>query len=98
MQKWEYLLIIRELDFDLGFPIFKEKKIGLWHTYIGQSKNPADKNIDELLSQLGDEGWELVNAWAESGAFGGISIASQGTKDIAGFTTVEKWVFKRPKE
>lgn len=48
-----------------------------------------DTNMEELLPQLGEEGWELVNVVPESSAWG---------QNNSGATTEEKWVFKRVKE
>lgn len=47
-----------------------------------------DINVEELLPQLGEEGWELVNV---------VPISSDYGEHRAGFTSEEKWVFKRPK-
>lgn len=47
-----------------------------------------DKDMDRMLPQLGEEGWELVNVVAESSAWG---------ENNAGATTEEKWIFKRQK-
>lgn len=45
-------------------------------------------NMEEMLPQLGEEGWELVNVVSESSSWG---------NSTAGATTEEKWIFKRPK-
>jgi hypothetical protein len=46
-----------------------------------------DIEVEEMLPELGEEGWELVNVIAESSAWG---------ENNTGATTDEKWVFKRP--
>lgn len=48
-----------------------------------------DRDMEEILPQLGDEGWELVSVIPESSAWG---------ENNSGATTEEKWVFKRLKE
>lgn len=50
------------------------------------SKFEWDINIDEILPQLGDEGWELVSV---------VPISSEYGDSRAGLTTHERWVFKR---
>jgi len=46
-----------------------------------------DIDVEEMLPQLGGEGWELVNVIPESSAWG---------ENNTGATTDEKWIFKRP--
>ncbi|ERI92346.1 hypothetical protein HMPREF1982_02328 [Clostridiales bacterium oral taxon 876 str. F0540] len=59
-----------------------ERNIGLFSNY------EWDKDIEKMLPELGEEGWELVNVIAESSAYG---------ENNAGSTTEEKWIFKREK-
>lgn len=47
-----------------------------------------DENVVAQLPQLGEEGWELVSI---------VTRASQVGSLMAGVTTDEIWVFKRPK-
>lgn len=47
-----------------------------------------DENVVSQLPQLGDEGWELVSIVTRSSSVGSL---------VAGVTTDEIWVFKRPK-
>ncbi len=74
MPKWEYKLVVRNRGWPGGF----EPKEGTkWNV-----------DIEALLPQLGDEGWELVAVTPRSDFFG---------QSAAGFTTSDVWVFKRPK-
>lgn len=63
--------------------ILRQRKFGFF------SNNEWDIEIQELLPQLGDEGWELVNVVPESSTWG---------ENNSGTTTEEKWVFKRLKD
>ena len=47
-----------------------------------------DENVVSQLPQLGDDGWELVSIVTRSSSAGSL---------VAGVTTDEIWVFKRPK-
>ncbi len=51
--------------------------------------NKWSRDIQNTLTDLGDEGWELITVVTRS-AFTGISST--------GFTTDEMWVLKRPCE
>jgi hypothetical protein len=46
------------------------------------------------LTALGEEGWELVSVVASSSVAGG---SARSTMDMAGLTTQQLWVFKRPR-
>lgn len=46
-----------------------------------------DIEVEEMLPELGEEGWELISVIAESSAWG---------ENNTGATTDEKWIFKRP--
>lgn len=61
--------------------ILCQRNVGLFSNY------EWDTNIEELLPNLGQEGWELVNVVPESASWG---------ENNAGSTTEEKWIFKRP--
>ena len=47
-----------------------------------------DKDMESMLTELGEDGWELINVIPESSDWG---------ENISGTTTEEKWIFKRPK-
>ena len=109
MQKWEYLQLLRARPFAdyEGVDYFVP---GEWKTTV----NGQLVEMDDYLKELGEQGWELVSVVAESDLCGGIretggKIKTQSigkmvvdipmeSADIAGFTTREKWIFKRPKE
>lgn len=50
------------------------------------SSGEWDLNMEDMLPDLGEEGWELVNVVPESSAWG---------ENNSGVTTEEKWIFKR---
>jgi len=106
MQHWEYKIVFRSRVWEpltKGVPVQKATD---WKNHIGETE--IKKDIDKILAELGQEGWELVGISSNSdflGAYysyenrtvtgtGSIHIPSQ---DFAGYTTSEKWVFKRPK-
>ncbi len=71
MTRWDYRLIHRSREF-AGF---------------GKRAQSWTVEMEELLPELGREGWELV----------AVSSSSSWTGDAyAGLTTDEEWVFKRP--
>lgn len=76
MHKWQYFTLTRGRSIK-----------GSW-TGVYAEADSWDVNIEESLTKLGEEGWELIAVVSES------SIA--GTHG-AGFTSNELWVFKRPK-
>lgn len=45
-------------------------------------------NMCDFLPEMGEEGWELVSV---------LPLSSEYGEGKAGFTSDEKWVFKRPK-
>ncbi|WPC43923.1 DUF4177 domain-containing protein [Clostridium sp. JS66] len=47
-----------------------------------------DKDIELMLPELGEEGWELINVIPESTNWG---------ENRSGLTSEEKWIFKRLK-
>jgi hypothetical protein len=75
MQKWEYKTLFRQR--------------GAKGTTVRDYVDALDWNVrfEENLSELGDEGWELVAIVPRSGLAGTYG---------AGFTSEELWVFKRP--
>lgn len=60
----------------------RERSFGLFSDYSW------DIDIEAMLPELGEEGWELVNVIPESSAWG---------ENNSGTTTEEKWIFKRAK-
>jgi len=93
MQKWEYLLLVRQRSFE----IVKGKP---WYYAGGWVNDIGDKRYDDigkLLETLGNEGWELVSVSPRSSYAGGTTVQVNQTDDYAGFTDTELWVFKRPK-
>jgi hypothetical protein len=50
--------------------------------------SPDSLEMSQRLAEMGEEGWELVAVVTESGT---------GGHQVAGITTEEVWVFKRPK-
>lgn len=66
-----------------------EYKIILRQRHTGLFSNwEWDNDIEAILPELGEEGWELVSVVPESSAWG---------ENNSGVTTEEKWVFKRPR-
>lgn len=61
--------------------IICERSAGLFSSY------EWNVDIEEMLPEMGAEGWELVNVVPESSAWG---------ENNTGATTEEKWIFKRP--
>jgi len=99
-KKWAYLIILRTREFPrnetnggMGFVYYDA---GEWkNLYINGSDVGFAKASDmaTILKAMGDQGWELVavepiSSAATSGVQGGFSMA--------GATTDERWVFKRP--
>ena len=59
-----------------------KRETGFFSTY------EWDKDIEAMLPELGEEGWELVNI---------VPISSAWGENKTGSTTEEKWIFKRSK-
>ena len=85
MQKWDYRVVIRN------------------RTILGEDgqsfRNTTNWNINNMepaLQSLGQEGWELVSAMPQSDF--GSQLHNYGGPIVAGVTTSEIWVFKRPVE
>ncbi len=89
MQKWEYKTILRTRGWHKV-----DKKKAFWEAMDWDIINMGD-----TLTQLGEEGWELVAVSSKSGVLGGPAMGGTygGGPDYAGFTTEELWVFKRLK-
>ena len=90
MQKWEYKTVRRDR---------------VWQETRSQNNKRAewlvaaewDVNIQTELTRLGEEGWELV-AVAPRSSYLGSYHADGYSRDMAGFTDQETWVFKRPQQ
>lgn len=63
--------------------ITAQRSAGLFSSY------EWDTDVEDLLPQMGEDGWELVNVIPESSAWGENNTRA---------TTEEKWIFKRPVE
>ena len=87
MQLWEYKTVFRTRDFDFA----GEKKNADW-----MRAKSWNIDIDKELEQLGSDGWELVAVVPRSGLLGA-TPPSGWSRDYAGFTNEDLWVFKRPK-
>ncbi len=83
MQKWEYLFILRDRELD------SNHRIGSWDITFSPPQVQIGSKPSEFLPALGEQGWELVAVWPLS------DISGDG---LAGYTSIEKWVFKRPKQ
>lgn len=59
-----------------------KREIGIFSNY------EWDNDIESMLPDLGEDGWELINVIPESSAWG---------ENNSGSTTEEKWIFKRAK-
>ena len=114
MQKWEYMYIFktrgwqgRKKDEFYNQPSDWENAI---YTSTGVTEWKGDKFIN-LLTKLGEDGWELVSVSPRSDFLGGLSTVygftsnlvgggkTEGySSDFAGYTSTEMWTFKRPKE
>lgn len=84
MQNWEYKAVYRTREITAG---------------EGGYFSVGDWNINDMeatLYSLGAEGWELVSAWPRSDC--GAETNRDGGHIVAGMTTSEVWIFKRPIE
>jgi hypothetical protein len=91
MQRWEYKTVRRSRSWD---PKNDERP------YL----TSQDWNVPlDYLEAFGEEGWELVSVVPMSSYLGELRLPSRshpaGKVDtqIAGYTTEQLWVFKRPK-
>lgn len=95
-QTWEYKVIFRYRGFEGARQGENFQRAGDWYAWSDNAKDlPTPVDMVEKLTELGDQGWELVSVTARSGYLGGLEIHAAG--DFAGFTSDEIWVFKRPK-
>ncbi len=88
MQKWEYKTVLR----GRGWGKDTSVKDAPWS--VATEWNVKIEEIDKL----GDEGWELVAISSRSSYLGAVPSNALHTRDYAGFTDQELWVFKRPKQ
>ena len=93
MQKWEYKHFRRTRGY-----LACEKGEGLLarSEAFHRAGSWSGENIGETLTQLGEEGWELVSVVPRSTFLGGTGATT--SHDYAGFTNEELWIFKRPKD
>lgn len=92
MQKWEYLYILRRRLWEKEKLLEGWIKAGEWVNTIESAAGTEEfryQTLTEALDSLGEQGWELVSIAPQSSYMG---------QHTAGFTSDEKWVFKRRKE
>jgi len=82
MQKWDYKIVLRSRGFK-EVPKTHAHKLVEWETHMEDDSWQTLDDFEKYLTELGEQGWELVSVVAELG--------------LGGFTNTEKWVFKRPK-
>jgi hypothetical protein len=85
MQKWEYKTILRSRGWG------PDPQLG--NKAMWMVAGSWDVGLDDLLEQLGNEGWELVSVSPRSSYLGGAT--GNGGLDYAGYTSQELWIFKR---
>jgi hypothetical protein len=84
MQRWEYKFVVRAREFASHDQyMFAPTKWGI--------------EMEQTAAELGDEGWELVSVTPRSDLTRASGASSRVPAELAGFTTTELWVFKRPK-
>lgn len=89
MQTWEYKTIFRSRGFRDIERNAKVQWAGDWSLYDSDGNELTTSDIIKASNELGKQGWELVAVSARSGV-----ISPFGS--VAGFTSEEVWVFKRP--
>ena len=85
MQRWEYKLVVRAREFERHDE----------HKYA-----PTQWTVDiaKTAEELGNDGWELVAVTPRSDLLRAHGVqTSDAPIEMAGFTSTELWVFKRPK-
>jgi len=88
-QTWEYKTIVRARTFPIGNSVNASVPANDWSLWFEDGKQfPTPDDPLAKINQLGDQGWELISITPRS------SLAADW---IAGSTTDETWVFKRPK-
>lgn len=96
MQKWEYKILHRVRSYEerkTGFLSGTKFKGSDWICWLDGKKQEAP--FLEVLTSLGDQGWELVGMEPRSSW---LSDQINTIPSEAGFTTDDTWVFKRPKD
>lgn len=90
---WEYKVIIlnRSAESNAPYTIWQEVSADGATTLTGPVSGVAK------MSELGNQGWELVAVVPISNNAGGFSPDGRGSSDIAGFTSQLNYYFKRPK-
>ena len=85
MQRWEYKFVVRGREFAP-------------HDDFKYAPTQWTIDIAKTAEELGNDGWELVTVTPRSDLLrspGG--NANSAPVEMAGFTSSELWVFKRPK-
>ena len=83
MQKWDYKIVLRSRGYKEGAKSAAPLTGKDWQTHMEDDSWQTLDDFEKYLTELGEQGWELVSVVAELG--------------LGGFTNTEKWVFKRPK-
>jgi hypothetical protein len=104
MQKWEYKTVVRSRGWEAqrrGEDYHRPSDWG--HLFEDKKELSASVTLETKLDELGKQGWELVAVVPNSSVLGageGFQTVDEGlqTRDYAGFTNAERWVFKRPLE
>lgn len=99
MQKWEYLYIYRSRGWAAPEKGHNYHEASKWSTriYTGGTGKDTNETLSDVLTRLGEEGWEMVAGWPRSSILGGYTVV-MAASDYAGFTDEEVILFKRPKE
>jgi hypothetical protein len=103
MPDWEYLTLVRKR----GWNAPKKNEAYCtptdWVIYAFTASGEmnldgTNNDIDAILGRIGKGGWELVAISPRSGYLGGkeTTYGINAFSDIAGYTSEELWVFKRP--
>jgi hypothetical protein len=85
MQRWEYKFVLRGREF------------ASHDKYMFGPTKWSIADMEKAVAELGDEGWELVSVTPRSDLTRAAGASSIVPAELAGFTTSEIWVFKRPK-
>ena len=89
MQTWEYKTIYRSRGYREIERNAKVQWADDWALYDSDGTKLSTNNIVKASNEFGKEGWDLVAISPRSGM-----ISPFGS--VAGFTSEETWVFKRP--
>jgi hypothetical protein len=85
MQRWEYKLVVRAREFER-------------HDEFKFAPTQWTVDIAKTAEELGNEGWELVAVTPRSDLLRAPGAAQDDAPaEMAGFTSTELWVFKRPR-